>query len=213
LIFLGVKHADILADEESGPQHKRARMFVRVKGKISGGHEAHLTALAYMSDSFFIGTVARAHKLWRNFPPQGDKDQDRIDMIHGTKDPREKPGKLRLIDMGSENLKAREESSEREQDEDERPEIGMMVSLDHTIYFHNPRDFRADQWMLEEMETPWSGDHRGLVMQRIWSSEGKLVATCIQEVSSFGKGNFLLLAMLFTNNRAGSDQAEAGQCW
>jgi len=180
-----LKHADTLADEESGPQHKRARMFVRVKGKITGGHEAHLTALAYMSDSFFIGTVARAHELWRNFPPQVDKDQDRIDMIHGTKDPREKPGMLRLINKQSQGLKGRKESSVPQQDEDERPEIGMMVSLDHTIYFHNPRDFRADEWMLEEMETPWSGDHRGLVMQRIWSSEGKLVATCIQEVGSF----------------------------
>ena len=183
------EHADTLPDEESGPQHKRARMFVRVKGKITGGHEAHLTALAYMSDSFFIGTVARAHKLWRNFPPQDDKNQDRIDMIHGTKDPREKPGKMKLLVKKSENLTARED----QQEEDERPEIGMMVSLDHTIYFHNPRDFRADEWMLEEMETPWSGDHRGLVMQRIWSSEGKLVATCIQEVSCFYKRSFLLL--------------------
>jgi len=60
----------------------------------------------------------------------------------------------------------------------------MMVSLDHTIYFHNPRHFRADEWMLEEMETPWAGDNRGLVMQKIWSSDGTLIATCIQEVSS-----------------------------
>jgi hypothetical protein len=27
-------------------------------------------------------------------------------------------------------------------------EVGMMVSLDHSIYFHNPRAFRADEWML-----------------------------------------------------------------
>jgi len=103
------EHADTLPDEESGPQHKRARMFVRVKGKITGGHEAHLTALAYMSDSYFIGTVARAHNLWRNFPPQGDKDQDRIDMIHGTKDPREKPGKFEVA--GQEERKS--DSSKR----------------------------------------------------------------------------------------------------
>jgi len=90
---------------------------------------------------------------------------------------------LKLLVKKSVNLTARKD----QQEEDERPEIGMMVSLDHTIYFHNPRDFRADEWMLEEMETPWSGDHRGLVMQRIWSSEGKLVATCIQEVSRFAQ--------------------------
>jgi len=181
-------------------------MFVRVKGKITGGHEAHLTALAYMSDSYFIGTVARAHKLWRNFPPQGDKDQDRIDMIHGTKDPREKPGNSKLMFNKSGNLTSRED----QQGEDERPEIGMMVSLDHTIYFHNPRDFRADEWMLEEMETPWSGDHRGLVMQRIWSSEGKLVATCIQEVSRFAQSELLLQLISTANLRLGSYKTEAG---
>jgi acyl-CoA thioesterase 8 len=118
-------------------------MFVRVKGKIAGGHEAHLTALAYMSDSFFIGTVARAHRLWRNFPPTPSKDNDRIDMIQGTKDPGEAKSSLET----------------NNHDDVTRPEIGMMVSLDHTIYFHNPRDFRADEWMLEEMSTPVSHLH------------------------------------------------------
>jgi acyl-coenzyme A thioesterase 1/2/4 len=63
-------------------------------------------------------------------------------------------------------------------------EVGMMVSLDHTIYFHNPRAFRADEWMFCEMESPWAGEGRGLVMQRIWSKDGVLIATCVQEVSS-----------------------------
>ncbi|KAK5182166.1 acyl-CoA thioesterase [Cryomyces antarcticus] len=62
-----------------------------------------------------------------------------------------------------------------------RPEVGMMVSLDHTIYFHNPRDFRADEWLFTEMESPWAGDGRGLVFQRIFTREGKLVASCVQE--------------------------------
>lgn len=64
---------------------------------------------------------------------------------------------------------------------EKRPEIGMMVSLDHSIYFHSPRDFRADEWMLAEAETPWAGDGRGLVMQRIFSKDGKLIASCVQE--------------------------------
>lgn len=59
--------------------------------------------------------------------------------------------------------------------------LGMMVSLDHSIYFHSPRDFRADEWMLAEAETPWAGDGRGLVMQRIFSKDGKLIASCVQE--------------------------------
>jgi acyl-CoA thioesterase len=64
----------------------------------------------------------------------------------------------------------------------ERPEIGMMVSLDHTIYFHEPWKIRADEWMLNEMESPWSGDGRGVVTQKIFSKDGTLLATCMQEV-------------------------------
>ena len=59
----------------------------------------------------------------------------------------------------------------------------MMVSLDHTIYFHRPREVKADEWMCTEMESPWSGEGRGMVLQRIWNEEGRLLATCVQEVS------------------------------
>jgi acyl-CoA thioesterase 8 len=61
--------------------------------------------------------------------------------------------------------------------------VSMMVSLDHTIYFHDPQGFRADEWLFTEMESPWAGDGRGLVTQRMFTREGKLIATCIQEVS------------------------------
>ena len=61
------------------------------------------------------------------------------------------------------------------------PSIGMMVSLDHTIYFHRPREIRADEWLFSEMESPWAGDGRGLVLQRIWNRKGVLVASCVQE--------------------------------
>ena len=61
--------------------------------------------------------------------------------------------------------------------------VGMMVSLDHTIYFHRPREIRADEWLCTEMESPWAGEGRGLVFQRIWNRQGKLVASCVQEVS------------------------------
>lgn len=68
------------------------------------------------------------------------------------------------------------------QNEADYKEIGMMVSLDHSIYFHNPRAFRADEWMLTETESPWAGEGRGLAIQKIWSKDGLLIATCIQEV-------------------------------
>jgi acyl-CoA thioesterase 8 len=63
-----------------------------------------------------------------------------------------------------------------------KPIVSMMVSLDHTIYFHNPRNFRADEWLFTEMESPWSGDGRGLVLQKIFTQKGELIATCVQEV-------------------------------
>lgn len=66
--------------------------------------------------------------------------------------------------------------------EADHKEVGMMVSLDHSIYFHNPRAFRADEWMLTEMESPWAGEGRGLAIQKIWSKDGLLIATCMQEV-------------------------------
>ena len=71
-----------------------------------------------------------------------------------------------------------------------RPEIGMMVSLDHTIYFHNPKAFRADEWMFTECESPWAGDGRGLVMQKMYTKDGTLIASCVQEVSFLGSLGF-----------------------
>ncbi|KAL5357158.1 thioesterase-like superfamily-domain-containing protein [Aspergillus floccosus] len=59
--------------------------------------------------------------------------------------------------------------------------MSMAASLNHTIYFHHPEAVRADQWMCSERESPWAGNDRALVAQRIWSSEGTLLATCIQE--------------------------------
>lgn len=38
--------------------------------------------------------------------------------------------------------------------------------------------------MFTEMESLWAGDGRGVVMQKIFSKDGTLLATAIQEVSS-----------------------------
>lgn len=163
------------------PSLKRTRMWLRAKGPISrqGGHEAHLSALAYMSDSFFIGTVARAHKLWREFPRPIEKDDaGKVDLAETRRSKDEDED----MEGQAKDLVKRIQAGHMENVE-KRPEIGMMVSLDHTIYFHRPRDFRADDWLLSEMETPWAGDNRGLVAQKIWTKEGVLIATCYQEVS------------------------------
>ena len=135
-----------------------------------------------MSDSYFIGTIARVHKLWRwSQSRKGNSkstvDEDALKKLLKMDDDslRQLPG---MDDEIIKRLRNGEDPSKSDQ-----PKIGMMVSLDHTIYFHNPREFRADEWMYSEMQTPWAGDGRGLVFQRIFTREGKLIASCVQEVS------------------------------
>lgn len=60
----------------------------------------------------------------------------------------------------------------------------MMVSLDHTIYFHDVKGLRVDEWLLSEVQTSWAANGRGLIHQKMWTKDGMLVATCIQEVSN-----------------------------
>jgi acyl-CoA thioesterase len=62
-------------------------------------------------------------------------------------------------------------------------QVKLMVSLDHSIYFTMAdHDFRADDWMWSEMQSPWVGSGRALVSQRIYSKGGILIATVFQEV-------------------------------
>lgn len=53
------------------------------------------------------------------------------------------------------------------------------ASLDHAMWFHRP--FRADEWLLYEMESPTSVGARGLNFGKIWSQDGRLVCTTVQE--------------------------------
>lgn len=147
------------------PVTKKTRQWVRARGRIRGGTAAQLEALAYVSDSYFIGTISRIHRLWRfPFPPE---EFDRL--------PADLQARVRTLHRW-------EGMGDDPRDMAGRPAIGMMVSLDHTIYFHEPRRVRADEWMLTEMESPWAGDGRGVVMQKIFSKDGILLATCVQEV-------------------------------
>jgi acyl-CoA thioesterase-2 len=52
-------------------------------------------------------------------------------------------------------------------------------SLDHAIWFH--REFRADDWLLYEMESTWAGGARALCKGHIFERGGALVATVMQE--------------------------------
>lgn len=147
------------------PGEKKTRQWMRARGKIAGGMPAQLAALAYVSDSYFIGTITRLHKLWR-FPFKVDEYESL------SEDLRNKVKTLHHWEgMGDDPMEMIG-----------RPAIGMMVSLDHTIYFHEPRKVKADDWMLTEMESPWAGDGRAVVMQKIYGKDGTLLATCVQEV-------------------------------
>lgn len=160
------------------PQVKRTRQWVRARGSITeqAGPQGHMSALAYMSDSYFIGTVARVHNLWR-FGRPTPKPAGTTVKMGGMKGEEEGEGEgVRVLPADASKL----EEEENQGNESGRT-IGMMVSLDHSIYFHNPRALRADEWLFAEMETPWAGDGRGLVFQKIWTKSGDMVATCVQE--------------------------------
>jgi hypothetical protein len=68
--------------------------------------------------------------------------------------------------------------------------------ISSSIYFHNPKKVRADEWMFAEMSSPWTGDGRGVVTQKVFSKDGTLLATCFQEVSSHGSVGTLFLGDL-----------------
>jgi acyl-CoA thioesterase len=157
------RQRQILNTASPAPYEKRTRQWVRARGRISpaGGHQAHLSALAYMSDSYFIGTVSRIHDLYLP-PPLSSASSSSSSSSGGASLPAEETGDGAARSAG-------------------RPEVGMMVSLDHSIYFHEPRKVRADEWVFTEMESPWAGDGRGVVMQKMWARDGTLIATCFQE--------------------------------
>lgn len=55
----------------------------------------------------------------------------------------------------------------------------MMASLDHCLWFHRP--FRADEWLLYTQYTPSTAAARGLATGHIFTRDGVLVASVVQE--------------------------------
>jgi acyl-CoA thioesterase 8 len=141
-----------------------------------------------MSDSYFIGTVARAHKLFRYSNQRKSRARSSIDEDVLKKllemDDAELQRQSFINESDKQRIRELKKAEDQAKSAEAKPEIGMMVSLDHTIYFHNPRSFRADEWIFTEMETPWAGDGRGLVYQRMYTKDGTLIASCVQEVSN-----------------------------
>ncbi|WP_069811251.1 acyl-CoA thioesterase [Streptomyces sp. TP-A0874] len=59
--------------------------------------------------------------------------------------------------------------------------LGDIVgaSLDHAMWFHRP--FRADEWLLYDQLSPSSAGGRGLGQARIYTEDGRLAASVVQE--------------------------------
>jgi acyl-CoA thioesterase II len=55
----------------------------------------------------------------------------------------------------------------------------QAASLDHAMWFH--RRFRADDWLLYEMESPTTGGARGFTRGSIFTRSGDLIASVAQE--------------------------------
>ncbi|OAA43869.1 Acyl-CoA thioesterase [Beauveria brongniartii RCEF 3172] len=157
-------------------------MTQRTRG-MGGDVALHQAALAYMTDNYFLGTVPRVHKA-RRFSNKGLVENVVRKLDKGQQEAATHRFKMlaeeELADAASSRT-AKGGAAETDMDKAASPKIEMMVSLDHAIFFHNQDEVRADDWMVMEMETPWAGQDRGLVLERIWTADGVLVATCIQE--------------------------------
>ncbi|MEU0576745.1 acyl-CoA thioesterase II [Streptomyces griseoincarnatus] len=59
--------------------------------------------------------------------------------------------------------------------------VGDVVgaSLDHAMWFHRP--FRADEWLLYDQQSPTAHGGRGLGQARIYTQDGRLAVSVIQE--------------------------------
>jgi len=55
----------------------------------------------------------------------------------------------------------------------------QLATLDHAMWFHRP--FRVDEWLLYAIESPSASGGRGLGLGRIFTRDGRLVASTAQE--------------------------------
>jgi acyl-CoA thioesterase-2 len=53
------------------------------------------------------------------------------------------------------------------------------ASLDHALWFHRP--FRADEWFLYDCWSPSASGGRGLATGRMFTLDGRHIATAVQE--------------------------------
>lgn len=56
----------------------------------------------------------------------------------------------------------------------------FAASVDHAMWFHS-RDFKADDWLLSCITSPWAGNSRGFSIAHMYNRSGKLIASSTQE--------------------------------
>lgn len=54
-----------------------------------------------------------------------------------------------------------------------------LASLDHAMWFHE--DFTLDDWILYVVESPWAGSARGFCTGKMYTRDGRLIASVTQE--------------------------------
>lgn len=173
------KKVGIVNSQSGKPHEKCIHQWNKANGKITpqGGVHAHLAAMAYICDNYFVGTIPHVHGIWDFVKPPltefdvGGPDPALTSKIHDRITPPNMAHKVLQAPAGS------SEDAKRQK----QPRIGMMVTLSHTMFFHAPTTVRADEWMLAEYRSHWSDGGRGLATQKIWSRDGVLLATCVQE--------------------------------
>jgi acyl-CoA thioesterase-2 len=55
----------------------------------------------------------------------------------------------------------------------------QVASIDHAMWFHRP--FRMDEWLLHVMDSPSASGARGFARGKVFSADGRLVASTAQE--------------------------------
>jgi acyl-CoA thioesterase II len=55
----------------------------------------------------------------------------------------------------------------------------LVATLSHTVWFHGSA--RADEWLLHRQHSPWAGHGRALTRGRLYATDGRLVASTMQE--------------------------------
>ncbi|KAF2110958.1 putative acyl-CoA thioesterase [Lophiotrema nucula] len=162
---------------------RKERAWIRARGRIADNKDSesniglHQAAFAYLSDSYLLGAITRVNGVSNvvRRPTIDSKMETFAAASHD--DQHAMQDYLKSISY-NDFAQPRFKPTIREGG---KGEVDVIVSLNHSIFFHHPQALKADEWMFTETTVPWAGEDRGLVTQHIWSKEGVLVATCTQE--------------------------------